>query len=89
MNPMPLMPASVLEKPMTVEQFATHFDPKPGRYEVVLLHPKTCCPVKVCFELPCGCPCKVRWTRHVLEFDYPKAYVRIRFYHDGDVKVLT
>ena len=30
--------------------------PAPGHYEVVLLNPETCCPVKVCFTLPCGCP---------------------------------
>jgi hypothetical protein len=80
---------AVVAKPMTVEQFAENFQPKPGKYEVVLIHPKSCQPVKVCFELPAGCPTKVRWTKHVLEFDYLRCSVRIRFYHDGDVKVLN
>lgn len=82
-------PVPIVVKPMTVDQFAASFQPKPGKYEVVLIHPKSCQPVKVCFELPAGCPTKVRWTRHVLEFDYPRCSVRIRFYHDGDVKVLN
>jgi hypothetical protein len=84
-SPTPL-PAVV--KPFTVEQFAEAFKPQPGKYEVVLIHPKSGCPVKVCFELPAGCPRKVRWTKHVLEFDYGRDSVRIRFYHDGDVKVI-
>jgi hypothetical protein len=86
--PTPL-PGPVVVKAMTVEQFATAFKPQPGRYEVVLVHPKSGCPVKVCFELPPGCPSKVRWTKHVLEFDYGRASVRIRFYHNGDVQVLS
>jgi hypothetical protein len=85
--PTPLPPAVV--KPMTVAQFAEAFQPKPGKYEVVLVHPKSGCPVKVCFELPPGCPRKVRWTKHVLEFDYGRDSVRIRFYHNGDVKVFS
>jgi hypothetical protein len=85
--PTPL-PAAVV-KPMTVEQFAEVFQAKPGKYEVVLIHPKSGCPVKVCFELPPGCPRKVRWTKHVLEFDYGRDSVRIRFYHNGDVNVIS
>ena len=98
-EPSPALPADQLPrptplpgpvvKPMTVEQFAEAFKPQPGKYEVVLVHPKSGCPVKVCFELPPGCPSKVRWTKHVLEFDYGRASVRIRFYHNGDVKVLS
>jgi hypothetical protein len=86
-QPTPLPGSAV--KPMTVEQFAESFKPQGGKYEVVLVHPKSGCPVKVCFELPSGCPSKVRWTKHVLEFDYGRASVRIRFYHNGDVKVLS
>jgi hypothetical protein len=83
-------PAVASAKAMTVEQFVESFKPQPGRYEVLLVHPKSGCPVKVCFELPAGCPSKVRWTKHVLEFDYGRAAdVRIRFYHNGDVKVFN
>jgi hypothetical protein len=85
--PTPLPPAVV--KPLTVEQFVEGFKPQPGKYEVLLVHPKSCQPVKVCFELPPGCPRKVRYTKHVLEFDYGHDTVRIRFYHNGDVKVIS
>lgn len=81
-------PAPAVVPAITVEQFAQSFKPQGGKYEVVLVHPKSGCPVKVCFELPPGCPSKVRCTKHVLEYDYGRASVRIRFYHDGDVKVL-
>jgi hypothetical protein len=85
--PTPLPSPAV--KAMTVEQFAESFKPQGGKYEVLLIHPKSGCPVKVCFALPPGCPTKVRWTKHVLEFDYGRESVRIRFYHNGDVKVIS
>ena len=89
-SPTPIpAPAPTILKAMTVQQFAESFKPQPGKFEVVLVHPKSGCPVKVCFELPPGCPRKVRWTKHVLEFDYGRVSVRIRFYHNGDVRVLS
>ena len=86
--PAPLVALAVV-KPLTVEQFVEVFKPQGGKYEVVLIHPKSGCPVKVCFALPPGCPTKVRWTKHVLEFDYGRDSVRIRFYHNGDVQVIS
>ena len=85
--PTPLPPPAV--KALTIEQFVEGFKPQPGKYEVLLVHPKSCQPVKVCFELPAGCPRKVRYTKHVLEFDYGRDSVRIRFLHNGDVKVIS
>jgi hypothetical protein len=87
-SPTPLV-APAVGKAMTVEQFVECFKPQGGNYEVVLIHPKSGCPVKVCFALPPGCPTKVRWTKHVLEFDYGRDCVRIRFYHNGDVKAIS
>ncbi len=72
---------------LTHADFARAFKPAPGHYEVVLLHPVTCCPVKVYFALPAGCPKKVRVERRELEFDYGKVEVEIRFLRDGRVKV--
>jgi hypothetical protein len=47
---------------------------------VVFAHPRTCCPVPVCFELPCGCGCpKVCATKNALRFDYGDRVVVIRF----------
>ena len=83
------LPSATVVKPMTVEQFVEVFQPKAGRYEVLLVHPKSGQPIKVCFDLPPGAPRKVRWTRHVLEFDYGRDSVRIRFYHNGEVGVLN
>lgn len=76
--PAPAIPAS---------EFAKSFTPAEGKYQVTLIHPKTCCPVPVCFELPCGCPKKVTCTKHVIRFDYGKHEVTIRFKHDGTVTV--
>lgn len=64
---------------------------KPGKYEVVLVHPHTCCPVKVCFELPCGCY-RIKCTKCFgtkLVFDYKKGDdVVLKFKKDGTVKVV-
>ncbi|MGH7174534.1 MAG: hypothetical protein ACRELG_30065, partial [Gemmataceae bacterium] len=38
-------PAIVPVRPLTIDEFAASFKPLPGRYEVLLIHPKTCCPV--------------------------------------------
>lgn len=75
-------------QPMTVSEFVAWFKPLPGKYEVMLIHPKTGCPVKVCFTLPPGCIRKVRCTRHKIVFDYKcQCNVVIRFLHSGKVWV--
>lgn len=47
-------PPAVLNgpRPMTLKEFANCFDPKPGKYEVVLINPVTCQPacVRFCLE---------------------------------------
>lgn len=84
-----LPPPSVVPlRPMTVSEFASTFKPLPGKYEVMLIHPKTGCPVKVCFTLPPGCICKVRATGHKIVFDYKcQRNVVIRFLCCGKVWV--
>ncbi len=87
--PVPLPPAESIAvgRPPTLAEFAASFQPAPGHYEVVLLNPETCCPVKVCFTLPCGCP-KVRVHDKSLVFHYGLLdNVSIRFRHDGSVAV--
>src|SRR5690242_16819435 len=64
--PLPVVPI----RPMTVSEFVATFKPLPGKYEVLLIHPKTGCPVKVCFALPPGCLRNVRCTGHRIVFDY-------------------
>ena len=81
-------PAIVPVRPMTIEEFAASFKPLPGRYEVMLIHPKTCCPVKVCFTLPCGCLCNVKVSKHTIRFVYKcQRDVVIRFLCFGKVWV--
>src|SRR5437868_1569228 len=58
--------------------FACAFKPVCGKYEVVFIHPVSCCPVCVCFDLPCGCP-KVHVGKRYIEFDYGRHSVVIRF----------
>jgi hypothetical protein len=95
-RPLPPPPSVIVEAPppviapapavFTVKEFARAFQPIPGHHTVWLDHPKTCRPVKVCFDLPPGCP-KVKASKHRLEFDYGKCEVTIRFRHNGAVDV--
>jgi hypothetical protein len=82
-------PLNVLPvRPMTVSEFVAVFKPLPGKYEVLLIHPKTGCPVKVCFTLPPGCLRNVRCTGHRIVFDYKcQCNVVIWFLHSGKVWV--
>jgi hypothetical protein len=77
-TPLPA-PTPIMQRGMTLAEFAAAFQPVPGNHEVVLLHPKTCCPVKVCFTLPCGCPKKVSASQREVVFDYGREKVKIRF----------
>jgi hypothetical protein len=84
---MPPPPAGpVVVQAMSHRDFACAFKPMEGTHKVWLIHPYTCCPVEVCFTLPCGCP-KVKSNRHEIVFDYGKNKVEIRFYRCGDVEV--
>jgi hypothetical protein len=80
-------PVVVVTRPPTLDEFAASFKPAAGKYEVVIQHPVTCEPVKVCFCLPEGCPKKVRVYRREIDFDYGKTEVGIRFIRDGRVRV--
>lgn len=77
--PMPATIAPAPMRPIALSEFAAGFQPLPGNYEVVFIHPVTCRPVTVCFRLPSGCP-KVRVYKRMLVFDYGHHhFVRIRF----------
>lgn len=78
-------PATV--KAMTLAEFASSFQPAPGTYEVLLVHPRSGCAVPVCFTLPEGCCKKVCVRRHELAFDYGCQDVRIHFRLCSRVKV--
>jgi hypothetical protein len=64
---------------------------KPGEYKMVFVHPYTCCPVEVCFCLPCGCydvkcgGCCA--TKLVFNYKGMKNDVVIKFTKDGCVAV--
>jgi hypothetical protein len=87
--PSPLPPVAAPSTPaLCVSDFVASFRPLPGKYEVTLIHPKTGCPVPVCFTLPgCSCPCHVTCTKHALRFDYGKNLVVLRFRHNGTITV--
>src|SRR5688572_25437565 len=74
--------------PMTLTQFAKCFHPTPGHHAVWLIHPVTCRPVKVCFDLPhgFGCP-KIDVDRRSIEFDYGKREIEIEFCRNGTYEV--
>jgi hypothetical protein len=81
-------PAVLPIHPFTVNEFVASFKPVPGKYEVMLIHPKTGCPVKVCFTLPPGCLRTVRVNAHKIAFVYKhQCDVVIRFLHNGNVWV--
>jgi hypothetical protein len=80
-------PVVVATRAPTLDEFAKSFKPQPGKYEVVIQHPVTCDPVKVCFTLPEGCPKKVHVRPREIDFDYGRTDVSIRFIRDGRVRV--
>lgn len=86
-RPEPLPPPRDAQPAWTIKDFAASFKPAPGYYEVVFLHPHTCRPVKVCFELPDCCLKEINVRRDSLEFDYGKVEVEVEFKRDGRVKV--
>jgi hypothetical protein len=71
----------------TVKEFAATFQPTPGHHRVVILHPRTCKPVEVCFRLPPGCPRKVYADRTEIDFKYHRLEVQIHFRKNGTVDV--
>jgi hypothetical protein len=79
LTPAPPVIELPIVRPMSLGEFAANFQPAPGTYEVLLLHPKTGCPVSVTFTLPCGCPRRVVVTRREVVFDYGREKVVIRF----------
>lgn len=65
----------------------------PGKVSVIFIHPITCCPVEVCFTLPCGCyeieSDTTLFGNKKLTFKYPGLCndVVLKFTKDGGVKV--
>lgn len=86
---MPVAPLPVVAQAISVDDFAASFKPVAGTHKVTLIHPKTCCPVDVCFKLPCGCARKVTVTKYTMRITYPGLFndVVIRFKLDGTVSV--
>jgi hypothetical protein len=63
-------------------------DLKPGQHTITVIHPHTCCPVTVCFCLPCGCY-DVKCSCDRIRFDFPgiRNDVVIKFKRGGGVAV--
>jgi len=83
----PPMPAPAPIRAMTLREFADHFRPAAGSYEVALINPVTCQPCLVRFCLP-GCPNRVVVNRCEIVYRYGIGrWVRIHF--DGNGYVVT
>ncbi len=75
---------------LTLPQFSRVFAPTPGRHHYLIVHPRTCQPVEVCFVLPnCGRLDRVRVDRDSIhiDIDNPDFDVDIDFRNDGTVRV--
>ena len=89
---LPSPPVTVLPTPRSVpvhylthREFAASFRPVPGNYEVMMVHPYTRRPVKVCFSLPPGPIRCVDADRNELRFDYGSWELEVHFKRDGRV----
>jgi hypothetical protein len=87
-EPVPVLPppTPLAPRAMTLQEFACAVPPLPGTYDVLLIHSRKGCPVRVCFTLPPGCP-KVRVSKHEIEFDYGRCEVQIRCRLCGKITV--
>ncbi len=84
--PRPVRPV----RPPTIHEFARTFRPLPGKYDVVLCHPYTGQPVRVCFTLPPGCVKVVVRKKlfcYEIDFEYRDCEIEINFKRRGRVKV--
>jgi len=95
-QPMPGRQAAPAQPPQSQPQgpapshteFASTFQPLPGQYQVLILHPFTGQPVTVSFRLPPSRGAyRIRATARYVEFDAPDHTVDIRFSRDGKVFV--
>lgn len=81
-------PAAVKAPSLAEAARAFQAAPEGGKYELVVEHPCTCQPVKVCFSLPPGCPRRVVARKSELVIRYgPLRAVVIQFNRDGTYKV--
>ncbi|HMP59870.1 MAG TPA: hypothetical protein PKD86_10990 [Gemmatales bacterium] len=89
MAPAPAAAAPVAIPVPTHIEFARCFQPIPGEHRAVMLHPYTCCPIEVCFRLPCEpCARRVRADRNDIEITYGLIRaVKIQFNRDGTYRV--
>jgi hypothetical protein len=75
---------------LTLQQFSRVFAPTPGRHHYLIVHPRTCQPVEVCFVLPnCGRLDRVRVDRDSIhiDIDNPDYDVDVDFRNDGTVRI--
>lgn len=86
-RPVPPPPPS---RPPTIFEFARTVKPLPGKYDVVLCHPYTGRPVRVCFQLPPGCVKVVvrkKLLCYEIDFDYGNFEIELNFGRRGRVRV--
>ncbi len=85
-------PVVVVQRPPVqvvccLKSFERDFHACPGHHDILIEHPVTGRPVRVCFDLP---DCKLRdidVSRRRIVFDYGRHEVEIEFHRDGTVCV--
>jgi hypothetical protein len=88
-TPPPMVPSIVLPtvRALTVREFAETFRFCAGPVEAWVIHPRTCCPVKVCFTLKAA-PKRIMFDRDIVEFRCGLfKNVVVRFLPNGRVSV--
>jgi hypothetical protein len=80
-------PAATVGRVPTVSEFLAAFKPRAGVHQVTVQHPFTGAPVQLSLVLPAGSPSRIRANRRVVEFDYGRRVVVVRFFRDGSVQV--
>jgi hypothetical protein len=79
-------PRSTKQNPLTLDQFAKSFQPRPGNYDVTLINPVTKTPTAVRFTLPEGTPRRFDVWQDRVTFNYGRRhFVRIDFDEDGAI----
>jgi hypothetical protein len=79
-------PRPAQASPMTLDQFAKSFQPRPGIHQVTIINPLNKTPTSVSFTLPEGSPRRVVVRRDQIVFNYGRLrFVRIDFDQDGAI----
>lgn len=89
-QPPTVPPPTIVQRPLTIYEFARAFKPLPGKYDVLLCHPYTGKPVRACFTLPPGCiqvHVRKKLFCYEIDFDYGRFEIELNFGKRGRFRV--